>query len=607
MYRPERERDACGVGFIAHLRGEPSHGIIENALSILENLEHRGAEGSDPNTGDGAGLLMQVPHALFVAEAERLKIDLPRRAGVYGVGMVFLPADPKLCAAAVALIEEIIASERQHLLGWREVPIDSSAAGAAARASMPTIRQFFVGPGTLPADHAALGRKEYVIRKRIDHEARARGLREGDYPYVCSLSRSTIVYKGLLTPEQLPRFYRDLSDPRMKSALSIVHQRFSTNTFPSWSRAHPYRRIAHNGEINTLRGNVNWMLAREPVLRSPLFGEDVEKLRPFVDPDGSDSAMFDDVLELLDHTGRSLSHAIMMMIPEAWQKHHAMDPDRRAFYEYHSCVMEPWDGPACIAFTDGTRVGAVLDRNGLRPARYTITKDDFVIMASEAGVLPVAPDNVRAHDRLTPGKMFLVDTHLGTIVDDDIIKEEEATRRPWRRWLDESIVTMGEMPPAPRDSIPPPPSDEALCRRQRAFGYTTEDLRVLMTPMGRDGREPTGSMGNDTPLAVLSESPQLVFAYFKQLFAQVTNPPIDPIREAFVMTLRTTLGPENNLFEESPLHCQKLQLHSADPHRDRAGADPRARSPRASRVHARRRLRCRSGRGPRGRARTRSA
>ena len=560
LYRPGYEHDACGVGFLAHIRGEASHAIIDKALEILENLEHRGAEGSDPETGDGAGVLVQIPHALFTEEAARLGFALPDRPGVYGAGMIFLPADEERCAACVALVEEIVRAEGQDLLGWRDVPIDPDACGRSARATMPVIRQVFVGPGTLPADDMALDRKLYVIRKRIEAEARRRGLEEEEYPYVCSLSTRTIVYKGLLTPAQLPRFYADLADPRAKTALALVHQRFSTNTFPSWSRAHPYRRIAHNGEINTLRGNVSWMRAREPVLRSPVFGEDVEKLRPIVDPRGSDSAMFDDVLELLVHTGRSLPHAIMMMIPEAWQKHEDMPADRRAFYEYHSCLMEPWDGPACIAFTDGRYIGAVLDRNGLRPARYTVTKDGLVIMASEAGVLDVPAENVAAKNRLQPGRMFLVDTREGRIVDDAILKAEVSSRRPWRRWLDENIVTIGDVPPPPRGSVPPPMDELTLRRQQKVHGYTIEDLRLLVAPMAQHGVEPIGSMGNDTPLAVLSDRPQLLFDYFRQLFAQVTNPPIDPIREELVMSLRTTIGAEANLFEESPIHCRKLQV-----------------------------------------------
>ena len=560
LYRPDHEHDACGVGFIAHLRGEPTHAIIEKALTILENLEHRGAEGSDPLTGDGAGVLIQIPHELYRDEAHRLGIALPRRPGVYGVGMIFLPSDAELREACVALVEEIITEEQQDLLGWREVPVRPDVCGPSARETLPEIRQFFVGPGTLATDDTALDRKLYVIRKRIEAEAQRRGLEQDDYPYIVSLSTRTVVYKGLLTPEQLPRFYVDLADLRAKTGLALVHQRFSTNTFPSWSRAHPYRRIAHNGEINTLRGNVNWMRAREAVLVSQTFGEDVEKLRPIVDPRGSDSAKFDDVLELLVHTGRSVPHAIMMMIPEAWQKHEEMDAERRAFYEYHSCLMEPWDGPACIAFTDGRLVGAVLDRNGLRPARYIVTKDDLVVMASEAGVLGVPPEDIAAKNRLQPGRMFLVDTLEGHIVDDALIKEEMSTRRPWRRWLDDAIVTMGEMPPPESGSIPPPMDATSLRRAQKVHGYTAEDVRLLMAPMGASGQEAIGSMGNDAPLAVLSDRPQLLFNYFSQLFAQVTNPPIDPIREALVMSLRTTIGSEANLFEESPIHCRKLQV-----------------------------------------------
>ncbi|MFK7986707.1 MAG: glutamate synthase large subunit [Sandaracinaceae bacterium] len=560
LYRPDLEKDSCGVGFVAHLRGERSHDVIAKALTVLENLEHRGAEGSDPFTGDGAGLLMQIPHELFLEEAEDNGIQLPSRLGRYGVGMVFLPNDHALRDACMALIEEIVEDEEQVVLGWRNVPLDVTACGPVGLMTKPCIRQFFVGPGTLAADPSALDRKLFVIRKRIENEGRR--LKQEELPYVCSLSRWTIVYKGLLTPGQIPHFYQDLANPSTKTALALVHQRFSTNTFPSWSRAHPYRRIAHNGEINTLRGNVNWQRAREPSLKSPVFGEDMEKIRPIIDPRGSDSAMFDDVLELLVHTGRSLPHAIMMMIPEAWQKHEGMPAEQRAFYEYHSAVMGPWDGPACIAFTDGRQIGAVLDRNGLRPARYTVTKDDFVVMASEAGVLETPPENVAAKNRLRPGRMFLVDTRAGTIVDDALIKEEESSRRPWQRWLDESIVTIRELEAPPRQSLPGPLDPRDRRRSQRAFGYTVEDERLLMLPMARDGKEATGSMGNDTPLAVLSERPQLLFHYFKQLFAQVTNPPIDPIREELVMTLRTTLGSESNLFEESPLHCRKLQLHS---------------------------------------------
>jgi len=560
LYRPDFEHDACGVGFVAHLEGEPSHAMIRAGLEALSNLEHRGAEGSDPQTGDGAGVLMQIPHRLLSDECQKVGIDLPRRPGVYGVGMIFMPPDPDHRAKCVELIEAIVEDEEQDLLGWRDVPVDERACGPKARETRPHVKQLFIGPGTLGAVDHALSQKLYVIRKRIEHEIDKAGLGGGEYPYVCSLSRGTIVYKGLLTPEQLPRFYLDLSDERTESAIVVIHQRFSTNTFPAWSRAHPYRRIAHNGEINTLRGNIAWMRAREAVLESKTFGEDMSKLVPIVDPRGSDSAMFDDVLELLRHTRRTLPHAMMMMIPEAWQGHESMDDERRAFYEYHSCLMEPWDGPACIVFTDGRVVGATLDRNGLRPARYTITKDGVIVVASEAGVLDIDPERVREKGRLKPGRMLLVDTDLGRLVEDDELKAYQSSRRPWRRWLDQNIVTMGEVPEAPKGSLPPPLAGADLRRAQRVYGYSKEDVERLIAPMAHDGKEALGSMGRDTPLAVLSDQPQSLFQYFKQLFAQVTNPPIDPIRESLVMTLRTMLGGESNLFDESPLHCRKLQL-----------------------------------------------
>ena len=558
MYRPETEKDACGVGFVATLKKTPTHDVVTRALSALANLEHRGAAASDPLTGDGAGLLVELPYALLAEECRARGIDLGA-PGTYGVGMLFLPEDTKLRAECVAVAERVVREERQVVLGWREVPVRPECAGPAARAVMPHVAQLLVGPGTLPADDAALERKLYVIRKRIDAETRRLGLREGDYPYVASMSTRTVVYKGLLTPEQLPRFYVDLGDPRLVTSLAIFHQRFSTNTFPSWSRAHPYRRVAHNGEINTLRGNVGWMKAREPVLEAALFGEDVRKLVPVIDERGSDSAVFDDVLELLAATGRSLPHAIAMMIPEAWEKNAAMPPERRAFYEYHACVMEPWDGPACIVFSDGRVVGAVLDRNGLRPARFLETKDGLVVMASEIGVIePDAAEIVRK-DRLAPGRMLLVDVQEGRIVEDDEVKARLAARRPWSRWLEGHVVRLADVP-APPASVPPPPSAAERTRLAKVWGYTEEDRELVLAPMAKGGEEAVGSMGKDTPLAAMSERPQLLFSYFRQLFAQVTNPPIDPIREALVMSLVQTLGPETNLFEESPDHARKLQV-----------------------------------------------
>ncbi len=557
LYLPDRESDACGVGFVAQLDGARSHGLIVMALSVLENLEHRGAAASDPLTGDGAGVLIQIPHELIADDASKRGIAIGP-PGTYGLGMLFLPRDEALRARCVEAAERVVDDEGQVVLGWRDVPVEPKAPGPAARASMPVIAQLLVGPGTLPADDAALDRKLYVIRKRVEAAWRALTSTEDDAPYFASLSTRTVVYKGLLTPEQLPRFYRDLADPRALTAIALVHQRFSTNTFPSWSRAHPYRRVAHNGEINTLRGNVRWMASREPVLRAPVFGEDVQKLVPVIDERGSDSAMFDDVLELLVHTGRSLPHAISMMIPEAWQEHGAMDPARRSFYEYHSCVMEPWDGPACIVFTDGRLVGAVLDRNGLRPARYAVTRDGLVVMASESGVLDLAPERVIARNRLQPGRMFLVDTARGRIVDDAEIKASIAARRPYGQWVDRQLVRVKELAPQP-DAVPQPLDASSRAKLQRAFGYTAEDLRVVLAPMAR-GEEAIGSMGNDAPPAPLSERPQLLYNYFRQLFAQVTNPPIDPIRERLVMSLVSNLGPESNLFEESPSHARKLQV-----------------------------------------------
>ncbi len=555
-YRPDFEHDACGVGFVADVAGRRTHGLVEKALSVLANLEHRGAAASDPLTGDGAGVLTQIPHRLLAEECARLGISLGEE-GHYGLGMAFMPRDPEIAARARDVIRLVIEEEGQIHLGTREVPIDTTVLGPAALTSVPRIEQVFVGPGTLELDDNALERRLYVIRKRIESELARAGATEGELPYFASFSTRTVVYKGLLTPEQLPRFYRDLGDARAESALAIVHQRFSTNTFPSWSRAHPYRRVAHNGEINTLRGNVSWMRAREAVLRSPTFGDDVGKLTPIVDVRGSDSAQFDDVLELLVHTGRSLPHAVMMMIPEAWRTRTDMPEDLRAFYEYHACAMEPWDGPACIVFSDGVRVGAVLDRNGLRPARYVVTHDGLVVMASEVGVLDLADESIAERNRLRPGRMFLVDTGAGRILPDQEIKHTIARRRPYRRWIDENLVRL--------DALPETEAAAAITEPAKAltvFGYTREDVRDVVRVMAETGQEPIGSMGNDAPPAALSERPQLVFSYFRQLFAQVTNPPIDPIREALVMSLVESIGPESNLFEESPAHVRKLELRS---------------------------------------------
>ena len=557
LYDPVHEHDACGVGFVVNIRGEKSHQIVRSGLEILVNLTHRGACGCDPLTGDGAGILTQMPDAFLRKVCGALDVTLPP-LGEYGAGMVFLPERVDERNECLELFEKVVREEGQRLLGWRRVPVDASKCGPLARESMPEIRQIFIGRGRTTPDQAALERKLYVIRKRVERLVRESGLRDTESFYVPSLSTRTMNYKGLLLPDQIPQFYKDLTDPDFTSALALVHQRFSTNTFPSWDRAHPYRYVAHNGEINTLRGNVNWMHARESMFASPLFGDDVEKLFPIIAPGGSDSAGFDNALELLVHTGRPLSQAVMMMIPEAWQKHESMSAEKRAFYRYHACLTEAWDGPASIAFSDGTVIGAVLDRNGLRPSRYVVTKDGLVVMASEVGVLDIAPENVVAKGRLQPGRMFLVDLAQGRIIADEELKAAIAARQPYQRWLEESLTRLEDLPtPA---SMPAPYEDGERLTRQQAFGYTIEDLKFLMAPMALNGQEAVGSMGTDTPLAVLSNKPQLLFNYFKQLFAQVTNPPIDPIREELVMSLKATIGREENLFEETPAHCRQLEL-----------------------------------------------
>jgi glutamate synthase domain-containing protein 2/glutamate synthase domain-containing protein 1/glutamate synthase domain-containing protein 3 len=560
LYRPETEHDACGVGFVANIKGNRSHDIVAQALQVLGNLEHRGACGCDPLTSDGAGILFQIPYAFFAREAGKLGFSLGR-PGQYGVGMLFLPQNSGSAEQCVEVIERVVRKEGLTLLGFRTVPVDATKAGPMARASMPIIRQVFIkGDGVDEASE--LERRLYVVRKRIEQEAAELGLYGNGGLYVCSLSSSTIVYKGLLLPEHMPNFYLDLKDEDVESALAVVHSRFSTNTFPSWERSHPYRMISHNGEINTLRGNINWMHAREKALESPLFGADLEKLIPVIDENGSDSAMFDNALEFLVRTGRDLPHAMMMMIPEAWQKHESMSEEERAFYRYHACLMEPWDGPASMVFTDGRVIGACLDRNGLRPARYYVTTDDRVILASEAGVLPIDPELIKYKNRLQPGRMFLVDTEAGRVVEDREIKHRMAARKPYGEWIKDNLLTLNDLAPSDGalDSVPPPKPKERRLRELQAHGYTMEDMDLLITSMAEQGEEPLGSMGTDTPLAVLSDKPQLLFAYFKQLFAQVTNPPIDPIREELVMSLITYLGAQRNLFGETPLHCQQVEL-----------------------------------------------
>ncbi len=558
LYEPSFEHDACGFGFVCDVLGRASAEIVRDALAVLVNLEHRGATGADPDSGDGAGILLQVPHDFLARETARLGIVLPA-ARTYGVGMVFLPQDAGSRAAIEALLEVELGAAGLPVLGWRDVPVDDRTLGVTARASQPVVRQVFVGRPASDADELAFERRLYVGRRLAEKAVARSVIRHRGDVYVSSLSGRTIVYKGMLNASQLGAYYPDLADPDLASAIAMVHSRFSTNTFPSWSRAHPYRFISHNGEINTLRGNVNWMRAREAALRSDLFGADLARILPAIDPDGSDSAMFDNVLELLHLGGRSLPHAVMMMIPEPWNRNGAMSPAKRDFFAYHAALMEPWDGPASIAFTDGALVGATLDRNGLRPARYWVTADGRVVMASEAGVLDIPADEVVAKGRVEPGRLFLVDTAAGRIVPDDEVKEELAAAAPYGEWIRRSMIRLPDLP-APNAAIEP---DHATVeRRQETFGYTSEEVRLLIVPMATDGAEPVGSMGNDTPLAVLSEQPQLLPAYFTQLFAQVTNPPLDAIREEIVIAVETVIGPEANLLEPGPEGARQLALPS---------------------------------------------
>ena len=554
LYDPQFEHDACGVGFIVHKTGKKSHDIVEQALTILLNLDHRGACGAEKNTGDGAGILCQIPDLFFRKVTGDLGFTLPA-AGQYGVGMLYTAPDAEIRGKSRQEFEKIAAEEGLKVLGWRDVPTDNSSLGNSAKSTEPFIEQVFIERNANLSDDLAFERKLYVIRKR-SHLNRQSFNR---YWYPCSISSRTIVYKGQLMPVQVGDYFPDLHDPDFQSALGLVHSRFSTNTFPSWERAHPYRYIAHNGEINTLRGNINWMHARQSMFASPLFGEDIKRIQPVINIEGSDSLIFDNALELMVLSGRSLPHAVMMMIPEPWAAHESMSDEKKAFYEYHSCLMEPWDGPASIAFTDGTMMGAVLDRNGLRPSRYYVTKDDLVIMASEAGVLPIEPERVAFKGRLQPGRMFLVDMKEGRIVADEEIKEAIANAKPYRQWLNENLVNLDDLPAV---ETAPPETSVSLIQQQTAFGYTFEELRLLLAPMGRDGVEAVGSMGSDTPLAVLSDRPKLLYDYFQQLFAQVTNPPIDSIREEIITSPITTIGAERNLLDPQPESCHLIKLNS---------------------------------------------
>lgn len=548
LYDPRQEHDACGVGFIAHIHGHKAHGIVEQGLKILENLDHRGAVGADKLMGDGAGILIQIPDDYFRAEMARQGVELPP-PGEYGVGMIFLPKEHASRLACEQELERAVKTEGQVLLGWRDVPVDREMPmSPAVRTKEPVIRQIFIGRGPDVIVPDALERKLYVIRKTASSAIQALKLTHSREYYVPSMSCRTIIYKGLLLADQVGQYYKDLQDPRTVSALALVHQRFSTNTFPEWPLAHPYRMVAHNGEINTVKGNFNWMRAREGVMKSPVLGDDLKKLYPISFESQSDTATFDNTLELLTMSGYPLAHAAMMMIPEAWEQHTLMDERRRAFYEYHASMLEPWDGPAAMVFTDGKQIGATLDRNGLRPARYIVTDDDLVVMASESGVLPIPENKIVKKWRLQPGKMFLIDLEQGRIVDDEELKNQFAFAKPYRQWIENVRIKLDDIEP-PADAAAAPAFEASLLDRQQAFGYTQEDLKFLMSPMAVAGEEGIGSMGNDSPLAVLSDKNKPLYNYFKQLFAQVTNPPIDPIREAIVMSLNSFIGPKPNLLD----------------------------------------------------------
>jgi len=553
MYDPKNEHDNCGIGFIANIKNRRSHEIVRQGIQILINLDHRGAVGADPLAGDGAGILMQLPDRLFRAEVETLGITLPEE-GDYGVGMVFLPSNKTGLNACTSSIEAAIKNEGQILLGWRDVPVDNSYLGDSVKPIEPVIRQVFIGRGDTCADTDAFERKLYVVRKLAHHLVWDDDIEDLGHFYITSMSARTIVYKGMMLAPNLDKYYKDLNDDRFESALALVHQRFSTNTFPSWALAQPFRYLCHNGEINTVRGNINWMLARRHSMKSDLLGDDLEKLWPLVGDGASDSATFDNALELLVAGGYSLAHAMMIMIPEAWDGHPLMDAERRAFYEYHAALMEPWDGPAAIAFTDGRQIGATLDRNGLRPARYVITDDDIVVLGSEVGVLPVPEERIVKKWRLQPGKMLLIDLEKQCIVDDDELKANLARAEPYQSWLDETQIHLEDLPP---EVAAMPPDHATLLDRQQAFGYNQEDIKFFLAPMAAEGQEPVGSMGRDIPPAVLSDRPKLLYDYFHQNFAQVTNPPIDSIREESVMSLVSLIGPRPNL----------LDLHTGGTHK----------------------------------------
>ncbi|KNZ41909.1 glutamate synthase large subunit [Acetobacterium bakii] len=552
LYDPAFEHDACGIGAVVHIKGKKSHDIVQQALTILVNLQHRGGRGFETNTGDGAGILIQIPHHFLEKAAIKEGFSLPQ-SGDYGLGMLFLPTDPKERTQCEELLEKIIIEEDQSLIGWRDVPVQLGDLGKMAIDSMPFIKQVFIKKNPGIKEAMEFERKLYTIRKQMEKLTKKMGLSF----YAASFSSRTVVYKGMLTEDQVGEFYTDLQDKDVDTAIAMVHSRFSTNTFPSWERAHPNRYCIHNGEINTLRGNVNWMYARQSLLQSELFGNKLEKTFPVVDNDGSDSSIFDNCFEFLSLTGRSLAHSAMMMIPEPWSKHQTMSAEKKAFYNYHSRMLEPWDGPAAIAFTDGIRLGAVLDRNGLRPSRYYVTKDDMVILSSEVGVLDIPPENILIKERLKPGRMLMIDTEKGEIINDADLKHSVACQEPYEEWLQKHNLTLDMLPEPKTTEII---ENESLVKRQKSFGYTYEDLKSLIIPMAKDGVDPIGAMGNDSPLAVLSDKSQLLFNYFKEMFAQVTNPPIDALREELITGTEVYLGGEGNLINPLPESCHQISL-----------------------------------------------
>ena len=551
LYDPQFEHDSCGVGFVAQIKNRQSHQVVQQGLRLLCNLDHRGALGADPETGDGSGILIQIPHHFFVEECQQAGFYLPE-VGEYGIASIFLPQDPVARRHCGEVIESHIVENGMDLLGWRDVPINIDYVGKQARSTMPAMRHLFMGYRRLENfDQEKFERKLYITRKAI-----RTALQDVEGLIITSMSSRTIVYKGMLIPHQMEHFFLDLSDLRISSSIALVHTRFPTNTFPRWDLVQPFRNLAHNGEINSLRGNINWMLGRRPTLASPLY-DNIKEIQPVIIPRGSDSACMDNVFEFLIQSGYSLPHAMMMMVPEAWEKNPDMNPEKQAFYEFHDHLMEPWDGPASLTFTDGVRIGATLDRNGLRPSRYVVTKDDFVIMGSEVGAVDIDPENIKFKGRLQPGKMFLVDTEKGRIIDDSELKKGICSAQPYARWLKENVLKLSSLP---KPAKVPETDFDTLLMRQKIFGYTNEDLNLLLTPMVSDGAEASGSMGNDTPLAVLSEKPRLLYDYFKQIFAQVSNPPVDAIREELVMSLTSRLGPQRNILEPGPEHARMLKL-----------------------------------------------